>query len=173
MTIVGIAEDTASGSVDSSALRIVFAGVPSPVAVITTGSRPDRYGATIGSLISLSLDPPLLAFAAKRGSNLLAHLPIGACFGVNVLAADQERVAKDFAAGGRDRFERTLWCHDNGVPRIDGCAGWLVSEVAARHVAGDHEIIVGHVVVAELAHRPALLFAENGFHPFVAAPAAR
>ncbi|RXT27242.1 hypothetical protein B5U98_00010 [Bosea sp. Tri-39] len=110
----------------------------------------------------------MLAFAAKRGSSLLAHLPIGACFGVNLLAADQERVARDFAAGGRDRFERTLWCHDNGVPRIVGSAAWLVSEVAARHLAGDHEFIGGHVVVAKREHRPPLLFAEHRFHAFVA-----
>lgn len=163
--------DAAAGTVDGSALRAIFAGVPSAISVITIGSEHERYGATIGSLISLSLDPPLLAFGVKCGSGLLSRLSIGARFGVNVLAADQEFTARGFAASGRDRFEGTLWCHDSGTPRIDGSAAWLVSEVAARHVAGDHEIVVGLVRLAERAQRSALLFAEQAFHSFVPKPA--
>lgn len=164
-------EDPTASTVDGNALRAVFAGVPSAISVITIGSEHDRYGATIGSLISLSLAPPLLAFGVKCGSGLLSRLSIGARFGVNVLAADQELTARGFAASGRDRFEGTRWCHDSGTPRIDGSAAWLVSEVAARHIAGDHEIVVGLVRLAERAQRSALLFAEQDFYSFMPKPA--
>lgn len=153
--------------VDGSALRTVFAGVPSAVAVVTVGGHSERYGATIGSLISLSLDPPLLGFAVRRGSGLLARLSFGARFGVSVLAAGQERTATNFAASEPDRFAQTVWCDDNGIARIDGSVAWLRAEVSARYVAGDHEIVVGLVTAAERESRAALLFAEHGFHTFV------
>ena len=152
--------------VDGDTMRSVFAIVPSPVAVITVGSQNERYGATVGSLVSLSLDPPLIGFSMKRRSGLLERLPTGTRFGVSILAGEQKATAEDFAANDRDRFSRTQWCEERGVPRIDEAAAWLVAEVSDRHVVGDHEIVVGFVTTAEAGMGRPLLFAERHFHAF-------
>lgn len=152
--------------VDGDTMRSVFAIVPSPVAVITVGSQNERYGATIGSLMSLSLDPPLIGFSMRRGSGLLQRLPTGARFGVSVLGGEQETTARDFAGNNLDRFARTRWCEEDDVPRIDEAAAWLVAEVSDRHVVGDHEIVVGFVTTAEAGKGRPLLFAERHFHAF-------
>lgn len=157
---------TTQAAIDKETFRSTFAAVPGPVSIITVGSRAERYGATVGSLFSLSLEPPLIGFALKRESGLLSHLSLGTRFGVSVLAAGQEEAARDFAESKRDRFQRTPWCEESGVPRIDDGLAWFVGEVVARHGAGDHEVVVGLVTIAERSMRQALLFAERRFHVF-------
>lgn len=171
MTVMDAVFNTTPTAIDKETLRSTFAVVPGPVSIITVGNRTERYGATVGSLISLSLEPPLIGFAMKRGSGLLMRLSLGTRFGVSVLAAGQEEAAHDFAESERDRFERTPWCEESGVPRIDDALAWFAGDVVARHEAGDHEIVVGLVTIAERSLRQALLFAERRFHAFSSHPA--
>src|SRR5438552_364256 len=50
------------------ALRDRMSGVPSSVAVITVDANGQRLGLTVGSLVALSLEPPLVAIAVSRQS---------------------------------------------------------------------------------------------------------
>ncbi len=165
--------DTTPAMIDKETLRSTFAAVPTPVSIVTVGNGEKRYGATVGTLISLSLEPPLIGFSLKKGSGLLARLDPGIHFGITVLSAGQEQAALDFAKNERDRFERTPWCEERGVPRIDNGLAWFAGHVVARHEAGDHEIVVGLVNLAERSSRQALLFAERCFHDFHLQPANR
>ena len=49
-------------------LRALMSGVPSSVAVITVDANGQRLGLTVGSLVALSLEPPLVAIAVSRQS---------------------------------------------------------------------------------------------------------
>ena len=53
-------------------LRTLFGRHPSGVGVLTVDANGQRLGLTIGSLVSLSLDPPLVGFSISRPS---CHLP--------------------------------------------------------------------------------------------------
>ena len=59
----------------------------------------ERLGLTIGTLIPLSLEPPLVGFAVRREAALHELLRRSGEFGVSLLAAGQEGVAQHFARG--------------------------------------------------------------------------
>ncbi|HLG08393.1 MAG TPA: flavin reductase, partial [Gaiellaceae bacterium] len=47
-------------------LRSLFGRYPSGVCVVTVDAVGQKLGLTVGSLVSLSLDPPLVGFAVSR-----------------------------------------------------------------------------------------------------------
>src|SRR6266542_2991568 len=84
-------------------LRELMRRFPAPVAVVTTTLDDERYGLTVGSLVSLSLQPPLVGISIGRESS--SHEPIRRAgrFAVSLLSGEQEWVAQHFARSGTRR----------------------------------------------------------------------
>src|SRR5205823_6747679 len=72
---------------------------PAGVAIVGVDLEGERLGLTIGTLIPLSLEPPLVGFAVRRGAALHELLRRAGTFGVGVVAADQYAVAQHVARG--------------------------------------------------------------------------
>jgi flavin reductase (DIM6/NTAB) family NADH-FMN oxidoreductase RutF len=148
-------------------LRAVLRRFASGVAVVTVDLEGDRIGLTVGSLVSLSLQPPLVGVAVSRQAALHELLRRAAAFGVSLLGEGQEALATRFSRGvppialwaGVAVREGTL-----GAPLIEGSLGWLECERRAEHAAGDHTFFVGEVVSAEPgeARRP-LVYLDQQF----------
>lgn len=143
--------------------RDLMAGVCAPVTVITTADDEGPHGATVSSLASLSLHPPLLSIALDRRSALLARIQRTGRFGVNVLHAGQGEVAAVFAGRNDDRFACTGWGTDHGLPRLDDVTGWAVCELADTVEAGDHLLLVGAVHHAASVERAPLVYSHRTF----------
>ena len=129
-------------------LREVMRRFPAPVAVVTAALDGERFGLTVGSLVSLSLRPPLVGISIGKDSS--SHEPIRRAGGwaVSLLGAEQVHVAQHFARSGIPPV--ALWV---GVdvrdgargPLVEGAIGWLECKTVADHDAGDHTIFVGEV----------------------------
>jgi flavin reductase len=150
-------------------LREVMRAFPSGICVVTIDLEGERGGLTVGSLASLSLQPPLVGFALGHQAQLHELLRGAGEFGVSLLAADQEGLAQHFA---RSVPPIALWdgvgLRDDvdGPPLLAGARGWLRCTVEAEHPAGDHTIFVGRVVWAEAGPPgPALVYVRHGYHP--------
>jgi flavin reductase (DIM6/NTAB) family NADH-FMN oxidoreductase RutF len=135
---------------DKQALRTAFGHYATGVAVVTT-TRSDSHpaGITINSFGSLSLDPPLILWCLQRRSASLATFITADRFAVNVLAAGQEQVARQFAAPAaqsQDRFTGQRWHRGpRGLPVLDSRLGVFICR-RIRHIhGGDHVIIIGHL----------------------------
>ena len=140
------------------ALKSAFAQIPTSVAVITTGSGTERYGATVGTLGALSLGPPMLMFAMKQASGLLQRLEAGTPIGINVLAAHQHDIARRFATPGIDRFGDTSWCEEHGLPRIDETLMWMAASVRDQLPLGDHTLVTAIIERTETEDHAPLLY---------------
>jgi flavin reductase len=132
-------------------LRNVMRLIPAPVAVVTVDLEGERLGLTVASLVSLSLEPPLVGVAIRREAALHELLRRAGEFGVTVLAAGQESLAQHFARGVPPI---ALWqgipVRDvDGPPLLEGALAWLRCAVTAEHATGDHTLFVGLVVEAE------------------------
>ena len=162
MDIVGGGGPKASGKseqvVDAVDFRTAMASVPGPVTVITSfdGERP--HGTTVSAFCSLSAEPPLVLVALDQNSDLLRYLHVHGAYGVNLLAAGQEEVAKVCATKGAGKFDRIEWSADAQLPRIAGCAAWFACRVHALTQAGDHLIVSGLVSRAETSGLPPLVY---------------
>jgi flavin reductase (DIM6/NTAB) family NADH-FMN oxidoreductase RutF len=149
-------------------LRDLMRSFPSGICVVTIELEGQRVGLTVGSLVSLSLEPPLVGFALGRQAQLHELLRDAGEFGVSLLRADQEAVAQHFA---RSVPPIALW---TGVELRDGesppllreALGWLRCRVQAEHPVGDHTFFVGEVAWAEVgSYDPALVYVRGGYAP--------
>jgi flavin reductase len=127
--------------------------VPHGVAVLTVDAEGGRLGLTIDSLVSLSLEPPLVGVSVSRQAAMHELLRAAGGFALSLLAAGQENVAQHFARGvppiahwhGIATREGAA-----GAPLLDGALGWIECRVAAEHAVGDHTLFVGEVLSVEL-----------------------
>ena len=142
--------------------------VPHNVAVLAVDHDGDRMGVTISSLVSLSLEPPLVAISVGKQASLYELLRQAGTFSVSLLGGDQEELALRFAAG------RPPIVHWEGVdiregqfaPLIDGGIGWLEARTRAEHDAGDHTLFIADVVWVERGPaQSALMYRDRSYHP--------
>ena len=145
------------------ALKRTFGAYPTGVTVVTTLHRGVPLGFTANSFTSVSLDPPLVLVC--HGSYATSHAAFrdATGFAVNILAADQEALAKRFASRVEDRFAGIGWCDGEGGPILDGSAAWLDCAMHDAHPAGDHTILIGRVLAHEDAGTDPLLYARGRF----------
>ncbi|MFE3999339.1 flavin reductase family protein [Nocardioides sp. YIM B13467] len=128
-------------------MRHVLGHVPTSVAVVTTTEGDQPVGCTIGSLVSVSLEPPLIAFFAMESSSTMKALSDAGSFAVNVLAHDQQWVCDVFARRQGDRFRKVEWDPGRrGNPRIRKSLAILDCELESVTPAGDHQMILGRVL---------------------------
>jgi 3-hydroxy-9,10-secoandrosta-1,3,5(10)-triene-9,17-dione monooxygenase reductase component len=133
--------------VDPAVMREVLGHFASGVTVVTAVTDDGPLGFTCQSFSSLSLDPPLVAFAPARTSRTWPRLRDIGRFCVNVLAEGQDDVSQNFANAGGDRFAGVDWTTSvHGSPVLDGVVAWIDGELWAEYDGGDHTIVVARVL---------------------------
>lgn len=140
---------------------------PSGLAVLSIAHEGERLGLTVGSVVSLSLEPPLVGVAVSRQAAMHELLRGAGGFGLSLLAADQAAVAQHFARGVPPI---ALWHGiatregETGAPLIDDALGWIECRVDAEHPTGDHTLFVGQVVALEQGRTaPALVYLDQRY----------
>ncbi len=150
-------------------LRDVMRRFPAPVSVVTTQVEGERFGLTVGSLVSLSLKPPLVGISIGKDSSSHEPIRLAGGWAASLLSGKQAAVAQHFARSGIPPV--ALW---NGMsvrdgkrgPLVNGALGWLECHTVAEHEAGDHTILIGEVESVDLgAPGPGLVYREAGYQP--------
>jgi 3-hydroxy-9,10-secoandrosta-1,3,5(10)-triene-9,17-dione monooxygenase reductase component len=139
--------DGAPPIVDPRVMREVLGHFASGVTVLTADTDDGPLGFTCQSFSSLSLDPPLIAFAPSRTSQTWPRLRDLGRFCVNVLAEGQDDVSQNFARSGADKFTGVAWTPSaHGSPVLDDVVAWIDGELWAEYDGGDHTIVVARVL---------------------------
>ncbi len=140
---------------------------PHGVSVLSVDAEGDRMGVTVSSLVSLSLEPPLIGVAIGKQASCYELVRRAGRFAVSLLGAGQEELARRFAAG------RPPIVHWDGVatregavaPLLEGALGWIEARTRAEHDAGDHTLFVADVLsVKHGPARRALVYRESTYH---------
>src|SRR5450432_4250263 len=152
-----------SALIDQQRFRDLMAGVCAPVTVVTACVDGRPSGATVSSFASLSLHPPLVSVAFDQGSALLRQILQAGRFAVNLLGHAQDELAMAFARRGTDRFDAVAWHYEDGLPRLDGAAGWMVCDLYQTVAAGDHLLLFGLVRAASRTDQAPLIYAHRTF----------
>jgi 3-hydroxy-9,10-secoandrosta-1,3,5(10)-triene-9,17-dione monooxygenase reductase component len=142
---------------------------PAGVSVVGADADGDRIAVTVGSLVSVSLRPPLVSVAIGKELALHELVRRAGSFGVSLLRGDQGEVAARFARG---MPPIALWegvaLRDSvtGAPLLADALGWMECRVWSEVDAGDHTLFLGEVVALEEGEPgPALVYREQGYHP--------
>src|SRR2546428_12135971 len=126
-----------------------MARLPAGVVVISARIGDEFRGLTASSLVSISLEPPMVLVGLERESATRAVVLETHAFNVSLLTRSQEFIADRFA--GRAPSIDVTWrtvphrLGTNGIPLVEGCAAWLECRLVGVHEAGDHDICVGAV----------------------------
>jgi flavin reductase (DIM6/NTAB) family NADH-FMN oxidoreductase RutF len=148
-------------------LRSLMSRWVTGVAVVTSTDGTGPRGATTNALTSLSLDPLLVLVALDHGSNTLEAVRNSGRFCINVLAADQEELARRFAtkASGEEKLAGVPHQLVDGVPVLAGAVAWVACALDHELEGGDHTILLGRPIEARLEEdAQPLLFYGGRFH---------
>jgi flavin reductase (DIM6/NTAB) family NADH-FMN oxidoreductase RutF len=139
-----------------------MASLASGVAVITA-RRPDGHpcGLAATAVASYSATPPSLLVSVDHGSRCHVALAASRRFGVHLLGADHETLARAFAGRGDDKFGGLDWDWDGDVPRLTGALAYLRCRRAENFERYDHTILIGDLEDGRLGEGEPLLYARR------------
>jgi flavin reductase (DIM6/NTAB) family NADH-FMN oxidoreductase RutF len=136
-------------SIDPALFTQIAGSFASGVTVITTGSQGEFHGMTASAFTSLALDPTLVLVCIDRAAETLPVLQHSGRFNVNILAADQEQLSRQFAtksspeSHGLQGVDYSLG--ESGLPLLAGALAWFECRTVQQYDGGDHVIVVGEV----------------------------
>jgi flavin reductase (DIM6/NTAB) family NADH-FMN oxidoreductase RutF len=135
--------------VDAEQFRQALGQHPAGVAIITLAGP---AGLTVTSFSSASLDPPLVSFYIGHGSSNWPAVQQARHFAVNLMGHGHQDTASLFARKGADRFgPATEWrTGPLGLPLLEGATVHLICATTSLVPVGDHELVVGRVLQADL-----------------------
>ncbi|MET8251767.1 flavin reductase family protein [Micromonospora sp. NPDC005197] len=143
MTTFGTEELT-----DPVLMRRVCGTFATGVTVVSVGGD-EPHAMTANSFSAVSLDPPLILVCVGRAALMHQALSRAGAFGVSVLAADQEAVARYYADRrrplGQEQFEFAEWRPGarTAAPLLGGAAAHIECELWRSYDGGDHTIFLG------------------------------
>jgi flavin reductase (DIM6/NTAB) family NADH-FMN oxidoreductase RutF len=147
--------------VEPEDLRGLLGRYPAGVCVVTVDAGRQKLGLTVASLVSLSLEPPLVGFAVSKEAAMHELLREAGGCAISLLAAGQEWLAQHFARGVPPI---AMW-HGigteegaTGAPLLVGALGWLECSLREEVAAGTHTFFSCEVRRVELGEdAPALV----------------
>jgi len=150
---------------DIKTLRTALGRIPSCVCIVSTV---DADGSpvcmTANSIVPVAASTPRLLWSLGRESRSRAAFERARCFGVTVLAAHQQHVARQMASPVTDRFAGVDWFGGRltGVPLIAQSIARLECAKVTWREVGDHITFMGEVAGAEYGEGLQPLLYVNG-----------
>lgn len=130
--------------------RELFRRWPAGVSVVVAEAGGRRAGLTMSSLVSLSLEPPLVGISLAHVASLFEVLREAGEWTASILSGEQAHIAQHFA---RSVPPLVLW---DGIPvreddprLIADAVGWLRVRTVDEVRTGDHTFFVGEVLQLE------------------------
>ncbi|EMY36004.1 flavin reductase domain-containing FMN-binding protein [Arthrobacter crystallopoietes BAB-32] len=154
------------------AMRSVLGNFCTGVAVMTAQTAEGPVGMTAQSLVSISLEPPLVMFSPQKTSKTWPQIERTGSFCANILPVDRRDLGLRFAKSGTDKFAGVDWQPGlTGAPVLDGALAFIECSVEHVYEAGDHYMVLGRVRdLGEKGPGEPLLFFKGGFGSFNGIP---
>lgn len=137
-------------TLDSEQLRRAMRAWTTGVAVITAVHDGQRYGMTVNSFASISLEPPLIAVTLKQLTHTHELVEKSGEFAVTILSSHQKDLSLRFAGkipNVTDRFEGVpIETLSVNAPLIQGGTAYFNCRVVNAYPIGENTLFVAEVV---------------------------
>ncbi len=161
------------GAMSTAAIgfRAVMGRFATGVTVITASGARGPVGMTANAVCSLSLDPLLLLVCFDNAARTLSVVRETGRFGVTVLAAGQEPLARVFAskAPEDEKFAGVEHHLHDGIPVLAGAHAWVACRLEELMPGGDHTIGLGAPTAIEEGEGEPLVWHRGRYGRFDAA----
>jgi len=158
---------SSSSGIAPTRFRELFRHHAGGVVVVTVDAGSGPVGFTATSFTSISLDPPLAAFAIGAHASAWPHVRTAPTAVVHLLAPQDGDLATQFATSGIDRFAPpTRWRRlPTGEPVLEHRGSWLHGRIVERRPIGDHHLVVLAVETVQLGSTDtALVYHGGAYH---------
>jgi len=152
---------------DPDRFRAAMGLLPTGVTVVSAAGPGGPAGATANAVCSLSIEPMLMLACLDRGSRTLLAVQAANHFGVSVLHAGQENLARSFASKApvAEKWQGVSWTDRDGIPAIDGALAFVACELRDVIAGGDHVIVTGEVRDLSTGEGIPLVFSGAEYRP--------
>ncbi|OJY53572.1 flavin reductase family protein [Pseudonocardia sp. 73-21] len=127
-------------------LRTAFGCFPSGVTAVCADVNGTPVGLAASSFTSVSVEPPLVSVCMQHTSTTWPVLRNRSRLGLSVLAEGHDDICARLARKTGDRFAGTDWVADDGAVFVHGATLWLSCTIHTEVPAGDHDIVLLHVL---------------------------
>ncbi|GAA3676691.1 flavin reductase family protein [Arthrobacter ginkgonis] len=135
-------------------LRTAYGRFPTGVVAVCADVDGTREVLVASSFVTVSLDPPLVAFFPQKTSTTWPRLAHAGRLGVSILAEHQHTLARSMASKNGDRFAGAeVVAGNEGALFVGGASAWLETTVDGVVPTGDHDCVLLRVEGAAL-HEP-------------------
>ncbi|HEV7326142.1 MAG TPA: flavin reductase [Bosea sp. (in: a-proteobacteria)] len=149
---------------DPRAFRKCLGQFATGVTVVTAEVGGERFGVTANSFSSLSIDPPLIMWAIGRNSRSFEAFKAARHFAVHILSAGQIATSQCFSSSRTDKFSGIPNAPGKtGAPTLEGALGLIECRTENIIEAGDHVLIIGHVVHFVQGEGEPLVFSQGRY----------
>jgi flavin reductase len=116
------------------------------VAIVASQGAAGRAGITVSSMVSVSVEPPLVLVCINRSSPAHNVICANGRFSINVLGVQQRVLADRFAGRGERpyEFDERTWTFDRS-PMLTESAARYDCEIYDAIPAGTHTVLIGRV----------------------------
>jgi len=140
-------------TLDPEQLRRAMRTWTTGVTIVTAAHEGQRYGMTVNSLASVSLEPPIVCLTLKRLTHTHDLVERSGEFAVTILSDSQRELSDRFAGkipDIHDRFEgvetETLLLN---APLIKGGLAYLNCRVINSQLVGENTLFLAEVIAAK------------------------
>jgi flavin reductase (DIM6/NTAB) family NADH-FMN oxidoreductase RutF len=130
------------------------------VAIVTaTNANGEPAGATINTITSVSMRPPLLLWCLATSAPSFSVFRDAGEFAVNILPSHAGTLCRQFSHSGGDKFRGISYTmQPDGLPLLDDALAHIICSKWRRYPGGDHEIFVGQILRLEVRDDEPLIF---------------
>ena len=149
-------------------LKNAWAMFPTGVTVVTSteGDGTSHHGMTANSVMSLSVDPPLVLISVAESRESHSIIRSTGKFGISVLKVEQSKIAEFYAEDAATKSSSGIhWKMTklNGVSTISNSLVRMACDVTNSHNEADHTLFIGMVIALELEKGEPLLWFNRKF----------
>lgn len=154
---------------NEEAKKNILRKIPYGLYVIGVKDGASHHAFTGSWFSQCSMKPPRVMLGVRHGTHSLELLKEGKVFSVNLLAKGDKKILEQFfkptPASGNRFGELTYKLKKTGTPILDKALAFLECEVISVHEAGDHSVVIGEVVNAEVMEDvPPLVMGDTPWH---------
>ncbi len=139
-------------TLDSEQLRNAMRGWTTGVAIVTAAHDGQRFGMTVNSFTSVSLEPPLICVTLKRMTHTYELVERSGEFAMTILSDEQKDLSDRFAGKIPDIHDRFAGLETEtlllNAPLIKGGLAFFNCRVVNSHSVGENALVVAEVIAA-------------------------
>jgi flavin reductase (DIM6/NTAB) family NADH-FMN oxidoreductase RutF len=140
-------------TLDSETLRRAMRAWTTGVTIVTATHAGQRYGMTVNSFTSISLEPPLISVALKQLTHTHELVERSGEFAITILSADQGHLSDRFAGKIPDVTDRFEGVETEKLlleaPLIKGGMAYFNCRVVNAIHFGENTVFIAEVVAAQ------------------------